>query len=156
MNLRFPGQYYDSETGLNYNQSRDYKPITGRYIEGDSFGLQGGVNIYSYSNQSPIVYFDREGNIAAIGAAACFIPGVGWISCAVVGATLVVITVIYVGYKCYATGLCQQTAQSISDCFRRKQPRDCYEECKHLLPSPSGDLQSSEYRKCYRECKGTL
>lgn len=32
----------------------------------------------------------------------------------------------------------------------------CYEKCKHLLPSPSGDLQSSEYRKCYRECKGSL
>lgn len=33
---------------------------------------------------------------------------------------------------------------------------ECYEKCKHLLPSPSGDLQASEYRKCYRECKGTL
>lgn len=33
---------------------------------------------------------------------------------------------------------------------------ECWERCKHLLPSPSGDLQSSEYRKCYRECKGTL
>ncbi len=32
----------------------------------------------------------------------------------------------------------------------------CVEECLHLLPSPTGDLQSSEYRKCYRECMGTL
>jgi hypothetical protein len=24
------------------------------------------------------------------------------------------------------------------------------------LPSPSGDLQSSEYRACYRRCIGTL
>ena len=32
----------------------------------------------------------------------------------------------------------------------------CYQQCKHLLPSPSGDLQSSEFRKCFRECKGTL
>jgi RHS repeat-associated protein len=33
---------------------------------------------------------------------------------------------------------------------------DCYSQCAHLLPSPSGDLQSSEFRKCYRECMGTL
>lgn len=34
--------------------------------------------------------------------------------------------------------------------------KNCYAECAHLLPSPSGDLQSLEYRKCYRECMGTL
>lgn len=32
----------------------------------------------------------------------------------------------------------------------------CWEKCKHLLNSPSGDRQSSEFRKCYRECMGTL
>jgi uncharacterized protein RhaS with RHS repeats len=30
-NLRFPGQYYDAETGLFYNGFRDYDPATGRY-----------------------------------------------------------------------------------------------------------------------------
>ncbi len=30
-NLRFPGQYYDAETGKNYNYFRDYDPTTGRY-----------------------------------------------------------------------------------------------------------------------------
>jgi RHS repeat-associated protein len=34
-NLRFPGQYYDTETGLNYNWHRDYEPRLGRYIEAD-------------------------------------------------------------------------------------------------------------------------
>lgn len=32
-NLRFPGQYYQSETGLNYNYFRVYDLQTGRYIE---------------------------------------------------------------------------------------------------------------------------
>ena len=32
----------------------------------------------------------------------------------------------------------------------------CRNKCLHLLHSPSGDLQSSEYRKCYRECIGSL
>ena len=31
-NLRFPGQYYDAETGLNYNMARDYDPAIGRYV----------------------------------------------------------------------------------------------------------------------------
>ena len=34
-NPRFPGQYYDAETGLNYNYARDYDPATGRYIQSD-------------------------------------------------------------------------------------------------------------------------
>jgi len=37
-----------------------------------------------------------------------------------------------------------------------KKKRDCYDECKHLLPSPSGDLQSSEFSRCYRLCSGSL
>ena len=38
----------------------------------------------------------------------------------------------------------------------RSRHDECVEKCLHLLPSPSGDLQSSEYRKCYRECMGAL
>ena len=35
LNLRFPGQYYDAETGLHQNWFRDYMPKTGRYVEPD-------------------------------------------------------------------------------------------------------------------------
>ena len=38
-NLRFPGQYYDAETELNYNYMRDYNPVIGRYIESDPIGI---------------------------------------------------------------------------------------------------------------------
>ena len=40
-NLRFPGQYYDAETGLNQNWNRDYDPVVGRYVEADPIGLCG-------------------------------------------------------------------------------------------------------------------
>lgn len=60
-NLRFPGQYYDSITGLHYNYFRDYDPSTGRYVESDPIGLRGGSNIYQYGNANPVQFFDQLG-----------------------------------------------------------------------------------------------
>ena len=37
--LRFPGQYYDPETGLHYNRHRHYDPDTGHYVSPDPLGL---------------------------------------------------------------------------------------------------------------------
>jgi len=60
-NLRFPGQYYDSESGLNYNYFRDYDGTTGRYVQSDPIGLEGGINTYAYALSSPLIYWDRFG-----------------------------------------------------------------------------------------------
>lgn len=60
-NLRFPGQYYDAETGHNYNYYRDYAPETGRYIESDPSGLDGGFNTYLYVDAAPLETVDRFG-----------------------------------------------------------------------------------------------
>jgi len=60
-NLRFPGQYYDTETSLHYNYFRDYEAATGRYVESDPIGLVGGLNTYAYADQSPAVLTDPLG-----------------------------------------------------------------------------------------------
>ena len=60
-NLRFPGQYYDAETGLHYNYHRDYDPATGRYLQPDPIGLVGGPNVYSYVYDNPLSYADPFG-----------------------------------------------------------------------------------------------
>jgi RHS repeat-associated protein len=78
VNLRFPGQYYDAETGLHYNWNRYYDPKTGRYLSPDPMGVaehmmlwqaisaeQGYVplelNPYSYTSANPLRWTDPTG-----------------------------------------------------------------------------------------------
>ncbi|MFI0087216.1 putative T7SS-secreted protein [Streptomyces bobili] len=46
--LRFPGQYYDPETGLHYNVFRHYEPETARYLTPDPLGLTPAPNPVTY------------------------------------------------------------------------------------------------------------
>jgi RHS repeat-associated protein len=69
-NLRFPGQYFDWDTKLHYNYFRNYDVNTGKYIESDPIGLEGGINTYGYSYQNPIMNFDPDGKLAWLGVPA--------------------------------------------------------------------------------------
>lgn len=64
-NLRHPGQYADSETGLFYNWHRDYDPALGRYTQSDPIGLAGGIDTYAYAKNQPTSLIDP------LGLAAC-------------------------------------------------------------------------------------
>jgi len=59
-NLRFPGQYFDAETGLHYNWTKYYNPKTGKYITADPIGIAGGMNLYAYVGGDPINGYDLE------------------------------------------------------------------------------------------------
>jgi len=61
LDMRFPGQRYDSASGLYYNYFRDYEPGTGRYTQSDPIGLAGGLATYGYVSGNPLVNVDPEG-----------------------------------------------------------------------------------------------
>jgi RHS repeat-associated protein len=58
--VRYPGQWFDEETGLHYNRLRYYDPQTGRYLSPDPLGLLGGLNLYQYT-RCPVNWIDPLG-----------------------------------------------------------------------------------------------
>ena len=81
-NLRFQGQFADSETGNFYNYFRNYQPNQGRYTQGDPIGLAGGINRFGYVGGNAVSYTDplglrRGGN----GKGAVAAPTIGAFGC---------------------------------------------------------------------------
>ncbi|MES9993849.1 MAG: DUF2235 domain-containing protein, partial [Candidatus Thiodiazotropha sp.] len=61
LNLRLPGQYEDTETGLYYNYYRYYDPESGRYLSSDPLDLNAGMNTYAYAANDPVRNIDPTG-----------------------------------------------------------------------------------------------
>ncbi|MFI8615999.1 RHS repeat-associated core domain-containing protein [Acidovorax sp. NPDC077693] len=64
-NLRYPGQYFDEESGLHYNHFRSYDSKVGRYTQADPIGLEGGWNRFGYVDANPLSYMDSMGLVAS-------------------------------------------------------------------------------------------
>jgi RHS repeat-associated protein len=94
---RFPGQWFQSESGLHQNWMRDYDPTTGRYLQADPLGLIDGASVYGYVKQSPMRFTDPTGQ---------FIPAV--IAC--LANVACASTVIATGYLIYDL-LCADTRE---------------------------------------------
>ncbi|GAA4429508.1 RHS repeat-associated core domain-containing protein [Acidovorax lacteus] len=59
--LRYPGQVWDEESQLAYNLHRYYDAVTGRYVQADPIGLEGGWNRFAYVEGNPLLFVDPEG-----------------------------------------------------------------------------------------------
>src|ERR1700722_15771935 len=71
MDMRFPGQWFQLETGLAYNWHRHYDATMGRHVQPDRLGLvamlNDGPSVYAYAHNSPATRLDPTGNQAALG-----------------------------------------------------------------------------------------
>lgn len=61
LNHRFPGQYYDQESGLHYSLGGYYDPEHGRYLSSDPIGVEGGLNTFEYASSKPLSFYDERG-----------------------------------------------------------------------------------------------
>ena len=83
LRARFLGQWHEASTGLHHNYYRDYDPVTGRYMQSDPIGQDGGVSTYSYVEGNPLISSDPLGLIRwrgtsySIGGSASYLGG-GW------------------------------------------------------------------------------
>jgi RHS repeat-associated protein len=61
LDLRFPGQMFQAESGLYYNWFRQYDPTTGRYTQPDPLGVADGPSRYAYVGNDPLQQVDPNG-----------------------------------------------------------------------------------------------
>jgi RHS repeat-associated protein len=66
LNTRFPGQWFQLESGLHYNWHRHYDPTLGRYTQPDPLGFVDGPSVYAYAGNSPFRFVDKDGRIAGV------------------------------------------------------------------------------------------
>jgi RHS repeat-associated protein len=64
--FRFAGQYADDQTLLNQNWNREYDSALGRYVESDSLGLSGSINLYNYAVSNPLIFADPTGQFVIV------------------------------------------------------------------------------------------
>ncbi|WP_375451398.1 RHS repeat domain-containing protein [uncultured Devosia sp.] len=66
LDLRFPGQLFQGESGLHYNWFRQYDPTTARYTQPDPLGLVDGPSRYAYVGNDPLQRIDFQGRAVTI------------------------------------------------------------------------------------------
>jgi RHS repeat-associated protein len=147
-NLRFPGQYLDAETGLHYNYFRDYEPGTGRYVESDPIGLDGGTSSYGYANGSALRYLDPTAEAAFVIQA---IPPVVKVCVAALGAGIAAIS----SYFAIEAVKCDAECVLNEEETRQKQCQDLKDSILKTCAGLSGrkkfrcfEAANTSYRQC--------
>ncbi|HEX6036860.1 RHS repeat-associated core domain-containing protein [Longimicrobium sp.] len=71
--LQYASRPWDDELSLYHMRARDYDPFLRRFISEDPIGLAGGVNLYAYARNSPVLFRDPFG-FSADGGECKYVP----------------------------------------------------------------------------------
>src|SRR5207247_2029826 len=58
---RYTGKERDEESGLYYHGARYFASWLARWINGDPLFIEGGINVFAFSANRPIIFIDKEG-----------------------------------------------------------------------------------------------
>ena len=92
--IRYRGYYFDKDFGLYWLKTRFYDPQTGRFISPDSVEYLdpetlGGINLYAYCNNNPVMNVDPNGTTWDLGT---FWKGFSMVATAITAIVLSVTT----------------------------------------------------------------
>jgi RHS repeat-associated protein len=147
--LRFPGQYFDSETDLFENWNRYYDSAAGRYLQPEPMlqdpkwvadKAKEGMSTpaYSYANNNPLHFIDPAGLQTCPPGSSCE------------GCTLTSVG----GEECWVCPAGKSPRGGMPLCPNRcaAVKTMCIEECLHELPTNDRCSQSAPFLKCVAEC----
>jgi RHS repeat-associated protein len=64
--FRYTAREFDSETNLYFYRARYFDSSPGRFINEDPVRFEGGINFYAYTKNSPITWFDPNGELTQV------------------------------------------------------------------------------------------
>ena len=70
----YTGRRYSEITNQYFNRNRYYSPALGRFVSKDPIGFNGGMNLYRYADNNPVLFTDPTGKVPLLllGEAAAF------------------------------------------------------------------------------------
>ncbi|MDP3315535.1 MAG: RHS repeat-associated core domain-containing protein [Devosia sp.] len=162
VDLRFPGQMAQYESGLFYNWNRQYDPTIARYTQPDPLGLVDGPSRYAYVGNGPLQKVDPSGEFAfVIPAIPAIVSGIaGAVTGAIAGAIIRPAIIPEGSAEAgRAAGICAPTGGDDKEhCYRQNEIDEdqCYKNYNYSLVDLSGCLQraSDNLNLCLRGFPG--